>query len=105
MLKSGFHIVHVKARATDGDGRESHLCDWEGGLLQGGDHLHFLWSDFIQLSHLILPPLCPGVVGEVGSGGEEGHDDANPEGTVTHAQIPVEDVPNPVNGGAGTKLC
>ena len=65
----------------------------------------FLRFDFIQLSYLILPPLRPGVVREIGSRGEEGKDDANPEGTITHAEITVKDVTNAMDGRVGSKLC
>ena len=91
--------------STDGDRREGNLCDWERVPLEGRDHLDFgLFGIFHLRSYLVFSPLCPGVVGEVGSRGEEGNNDANPKCSVTHTQITVEDVPNPMDGGPGTKL-
>ena len=92
--------------STDGDCREGNLCDWERVPLEGRDHLDFgLFGIFHLRAYLVFSPLCPGVVGEEGSSGKESGDDADPEEPVEHTQLPVEDVPDAVDGRAGSKLC
>ena len=64
----------------------------------------FIWDSHLR-SYLVFSPLCPGVVGEESSGGKENGDDADPEEPVEQTQLPVEDVPDAVDGRAGGKLC